>query len=64
MIVYAIILVEYDTYSYKGVTESERKLFKSEESAKAWADSKGLKIVFTAEKPGKECELEPMPVLD
>ena len=45
MKIYTLTIYEYDTYSYSGISEQERFLFLSRQSAETAAAKMGLKIV-------------------
>lgn len=56
--VFGIVLYDRDTYSYRGMLESETVLFTTRALAEEFAASKGLTIREDAEHPNHDCELK------
>ena len=45
-----------DLFAYSCIWQDELKLFPDAESARRWADRRGLKAVFVKDEPGPEAE--------
>ena len=62
--VYILVLYEYDTFSYSGISESQAFVHKTLEGAEAHAKALKLEIVKYCDNPNKQATIDAEYLLD